>query len=221
MIKVNDFNKQETLGFTSKTPKWAIAYKFPAKEVKSKILDIFLTVGRTGKITPNALLTPVFVDGSTVSKATLHNEDYIKNKDIRIGDVVLIKKAGDIIPEVVKPLKNLREETSTKFIMDKFCPVCKSEIKKVNDSLHYCLNLNCKGVIISKLTHFVSKKAMNIESLGEKIIKVLYENSILKTIEDIYTLKNKKQEVLSLDGFKEKKFFNIVDAVEKSKENCL
>ncbi len=219
VIKVNKIADQILLGHTSRYPKWAIAHKFPAIEVTTRIKDIIFTVGRTGKITPNAILEPVLVDGSIVSKATLHNEDYIRERDIRINDIVIIRKAGDIIPEVVKVIKGRREETNH-FEMINKCPICKTSLKKVN-SMAYCVNENCDARKQENLIHFVSRDAMNIENLGERIIEDFYNLGYLKTIVDFYKLKNYKEELMKLEGFGEKSINKILDNIEKTKSNSL
>lgn len=222
VIKVDDIMMQNELGYTSKYPKWAIAYKFPAEEVTTKLKDIVFTVGRTGKITPNAILEPVRVAGSTVKKATLHNEDFIKNKDIRIGDIVVLRKAGDVIPEVVSVKKELRKENLSKFKMISTCPVCgKTIIRKEEEANYYCLNEFCDAKNISKLVHFVQRDAMNIEGLGERIIEDFYNFGYLKNIVDIFYLKDHKEEIKNLEGFGEKSVNNLIENIEKSKKNSL
>ena len=220
VIKVDDINMQDALGFTAKNPKWAIAYKFPPEEVTTRLTDIIFTVGRTGKITPNAILEPVRVAGSTISRATLHNEDFIKEKDIRVGDIVVLRKAGDVIPEVVSVKLDRRTTILPEFKMIEFCPVCKSKlIKKESEAHHYCPNEKCPARNMEKLIHFVSRKAMNIEGLGEKIIEDFYNFGYLKTIDDIYNLYKKHDELKELEGFGEKSVNTILDNIEKSKSN--
>lgn len=222
VIKVNDVSQQNTLGFTSKFPRWAIAYKFPAQEVISKVEDIFVTVGRTGKITPNAKLTPVFIDGSTVGFAQLHNEDMIIEKDIRINDQVVVRKAGDIIPEVVRVLFDKRDESQVKYDFPKLCPVCHQEIIRLeNEAHHFCINTDCPARLIESLAHFASRDAMDIKGLGEQTIKTFQEAGIVKGIEDLYHLKDKETEILAIEGFKEKSFNNLITAIESSKGNDL
>ena len=222
VIKVDDIHMQDALGFTAKTPKWAIAYKFPPEEVTTRLTDIIFTVGRTGKITPNAILEPVRVAGSTISRATLHNEDFIKEKDIRIGDIIVIRKAGDVIPEVVSVKFDRRDKVLPKFKMIENCPVCQSKlIKKESEANHYCPNDKCPARNIEKLIHFVSRRAMNIEDLGEKIIEDFYNFGYLKTIDDIYRLYEKHDELKILEGFGEKSINNILKNIEKSKNNSL
>lgn len=222
VIKVNDFAMQDELGFTSKSPKWAVAFKFPAVEVTTKLKDIIFTVGRTGKITPNAVLEPVFIAGSTVQRATLHNEDYVLDKDIRIGDYVVIRKAGDIIPEVVRSLPEKRRGNETKFEMIENCPACNEPIsRKDSQAAHFCVNKYCPAKKMEGIIHFASRNAMNIEGLGEKIVEQFYDLGILKSIDDIYLLETKKDEIINLEGFGEKSYQNIIDSVNKSKSNSL
>ena len=222
VIKVNDIRMQEELGFTARSPKWATAYKFPAEKATTKLVDIKFTVGRTGKITPNAMLEPVRVAGSTIRKATLHNEDYIINKDIRIGDIVVIQKAGDVIPEVVKPDLDRRVEVLPKFTMIDKCPVCGTAlIRKEDEANHYCPNSKCDARNAQKLIHFVSRKAMNIDGLGERIIEDYYNFGYLTDIPSIYNLKKYKNELQSLEGFGEKSVENLLTAIEESKKNSL
>lgn len=222
VIKVNDLNKQERLGFTAKVPKWAIAYKFPAEEVITKLKDIIFTIGRTGQITPNAVLEPVRVAGSTVQRATLHNEDNVKNKDIRIGDYVVIRKAGDVIPEVVRSLEERRTGEEIPFEMIKTCPECGSQlVRKDNESAYYCLNENCDSKKIEKIIHFASRDAMNIEGLGVKIVEQLYNLGFIKSIDDIYHLDEYKEEIMEIEGFGKKSMDNLLGAILKSKSNSL
>ncbi len=222
VIKVDDILYQEALGYTAKSPKWATAYKFPPEEVTTKLKNIIFTVGRTGKITPNAILEPVKVAGSTISRATLHNEDFIKEKDIRIGDIVVIRKAGDVIPEVVSVKLDRRNDNLLEFKMITTCPVCgKALIKKENEAHHYCINKECDARNIEKLVHFVSRKAMNIDGLGERIIEDFYNFKIINDIPSIYNLKNKKEELIELEGFGEKSVNNLLEAIENSKKSSL
>lgn len=222
VIKVDDILMQESLGYTAKNPKWAVAYKFPPEEVVTKLKDIIFTVGRTGKITPNAVLEPVKVAGSTISRATLHNEDFIKEKDIRINDYVVIRKAGDVIPEVFNVKFDKRESNNKEFEMITKCPVCESNlVKKENEAHYYCLNDKCDAKNIEKIIHFSSRNAMNIEGLGERIAEDFYNYGYVKTIIDIYKLKDYKEELINLEGFGEKKVNNLLENIEKSKENSL
>ena len=222
VIKVNSYDLQNKLGFTSRIPKWAIAYKFPAEEVKTKVEDIFITVGRTGKCTPNAKLTPVKIAGTTVSYATLHNEDNIKDKDIRIGDTVVVRKAGDIIPEVVNVDTSLRNGSQIKYIFPTHCPVCGGRIYRYEDeAAHYCINSECKARLQYSIAHFAERNAMNIDGLGERKAEVFIENNLIQSFEDIYRLHNRKDEILSLDKFGLKSYDNLVQAIENSKANSL
>lgn len=220
VIKVNDIEKQEKLGFTARTPRWAIAYKFPAIEAVTTIHDIELSVGRTGVVTPTAILEPVFIDGSTVSRATLHNEDQIKALDIRLGDRVIIKKAGDIIPKVVSVIKEERERNVEPYTMPENCPACQSELVHLNDEVALrCVNPNCPAQLKEGLIHFASRDAMNIDGLGERIIEQLFEAELLQSIPDLYRLK--KEELLPLERMGEKSVHNLLQAIEASKENSL
>ncbi len=222
VIKVNDLERQERLGFTAKVPKWAIAYKFPAEEVITKLDDIIFTIGRTGQITPNAVLEPVRVAGSTVQRATLHNEDNVKTKDIRIGDYVVVRKAGDVIPEVVKSLKERRNGSEVPFKMITVCPHCGSPlVRKDNEAAYYCLNEHCDYKEIEKIIHFASRDAMNIEGLGEKIVEQFYNLGFISSIEDIYHLHVHKKEIMEIEGFGQKSMDNLIEAIEKSKQNSL
>ena len=222
VIKVNDINTQKTLGFTSKYPKWATAYKFPAEEVLTKLTDIIFTVGRTGQVTPNAVLEPVIVQGSTIRRATLHNEQYVLEKDLRIGDIVSIRKAGDVIPEVVKPIIERRTGKEKEFIMTKKCPICGSELVISKTGIDYfCNNDSCPKRNIESLIHFVSRKAMNIDGLGDRIIEDFYNLGIIKNIVDIYYLEDKKKDLIELEGFGEKSINNLLKAIEDSKTNSL
>ena len=222
VIKVNNISMQAALGFTAKYPKWATAYKFPAEEVLTKLNDIIFTVGRTGQVTPNAVLDPVIVQGSTIRRATLHNEQYVKDKDLHIGDIVSIRKAGDVIPEVVGPIVDRRDGTEKEFIMIKKCPICGSELILSKTGIDYfCNNDECPKRNIEALIHFVSRKAMNIDGLGDRIIEDFYNMNIIKNIEDIYDLKYRKKELIELEGFGEKSVNNLLDAIENSKNNSL
>lgn len=222
VIKVNELNIQKALGFTAKYPKWATAYKFPATEVLTKLTDIIFTVGRTGQITPNAVLEPAIVQGSTIRRATLHNEQYVMEKDLRIGDIVSIRKAGDVIPEVVGSIKERRNGTEKLFRMIKTCPICNSDLVLSKTGIDYfCQNELCPKRNIESLIHFVSRKAMNIDGLGERIIEDFYNMGIIKRIEDIYKLETKKQELIELEGFGEKSISNLLFSIESSKSNSL
>ncbi len=222
VIKVNEFEIQEALGYTVRTPRFAIAYKFKAEEVKSQVEDIFVTVGRTGKITPNAKLTPVNISGSIVSYATLHNEDYIKIKDIRVGDGVWVRKAGEIIPEIVSVDLSERREHIHPYNFPKFCPVCQGELVRFDEEADtYCVNVDCPAKIKEALTHFASREAMNIDTLGEKRVYQLHDANLLNSVMDIYTLKDKRLDLLLLDKMGEKSVDKLLEAIEASKENSL
>ena len=222
VIKVNNFTDQEKLGVTAKVPKWAIAYKFPAEQVLTKLENIEFCVGRTGKITPRADLAPVRVAGSIVRSATLNNEDYIMEKDIRIGDTVSIRKAGDIIPEVVEVIKKRRNGDEMPFKMIDNCPICGSKlIRKENEAAYFCLNKNCDARKIEGLIHFVSRDAMYIEGFGERIVEDFYNYGYLKSILDFYHLKEHKEQLQELEGFGKKSIENLLEAIENSKKNSL
>lgn len=221
VIKVNDISLQEKLGFTMKYPKWAIAYKFPAVEVQTKLEDIIFTVGRTGVITPNAVLSPTLVAGSTISRANLFNEDYVLKKDLKIGDIVTIHKAGDVIPQVVGPVIERRNGTEKDFVMIKNCPMCKSKLIKKGQVDYYCVNENCPSRQINKLIHFSSRNAMNIDGLGDALIEDFYNYGYLKDFVSIYELKNYKEELIKLEGLGQKSINQLLDAIENSKSNGL
>lgn len=222
VIKVNDLDDQKKLGYTARCPKWAIAYKFPAEEVLTKVRDIIFTVGRTGQVTPSAILEPVRVMGSLISKATLHNEDYVVSKDIRVGDTVSIKKAGDVIPEVVRSLPERRVGTEKKFEMIKNCPMCGSVlVRKDDESAYYCMNEHCPARWQEKLIHYTSRHALNIEGFGDRIIEDFYNLGFIKTYEDFYTLDNHKEDLMELEGYGSKKVNNLLTEIENSKNLSL
>jgi len=222
VIKVNSYELQEKLGFTSRIPKWAIAYKFPAEEVRTKVEDIFITVGRTGKCTPNAKLTPVKVAGTTVSFATLHNEDNIKDKDIRIGDTVIVRKAGDIIPEVVRAIKENRDGSQKSFVFPDSCPVCGGKLYRYEgEAAHFCINSECKARLVYSIAHFAERNAMNIDGLGENKVEAFINAGLLNSFEDIYKLHNRKDEILNIEKFGLKSYDNLIEAIENSKTNSL
>ena len=220
VIKVDNLSMQEELGFTSKYPKWATAYKFPAIEVLTKLKDIIFTVGRTGQVTPNAVLEPVRLAGSIISKATLHNEDYCLAKGIRVGDIVSIRKAGDVIPEVVEVKKERRTGQEKPFVMTKKCPICNATLVK-QDKAYYCVNDDCNKKNIEGLIHFVSRDAMYIEGFGDIIVEDFYNMGYLKSIVDFYELKHYKNELMELEGFGEKSVNNLLINIENSKNNSL
>lgn len=222
VIKLNDLEGQKRLGFTAKYPKWATAYKFPATLVLTKLKDIKFTVGRTGQVTPNAILEPVILMGSTISKTTLHNEDYVIERDIRIGDTVSIKKAGDVIPEVVEVIKERRTGDEIPFEMTKTCPICGEPlIRKENEAAYYCINAKCDAKHMEGLVHYVSRNAMNIDGFGDRIIEDFYNMGYLKNIVDFYELYQHKEELMELEGFGEKSIQNLLDGIEQSKQNSL
>ena len=222
VIKVNEFAYQDIIGITTKSPRWAIAYKFPALEVETKLIDIKFTVGRTGNITPNAVLEPVMIAGSLVQRATLNNEDFVVSKDIRIGDIVSVRKAGEIIPEVVRVIKEKRTEPLPKFRMIEYCPACNSKLVRAEDeAVHYCLNKECPGRKKANIIYFASKVAMDIETLGEKMVSNLFDLGYLEKITDIYRLKDKKDDLERIEGLGEKSVSVLLDNIEKSKNNPL
>ncbi|MGK9045290.1 NAD-dependent DNA ligase LigA [Mammaliicoccus vitulinus] len=220
VIKVDDLSQQEELGFTQKSPRWAIAYKFPAEEVLTTLKDIELSIGRTGVVTPTAILEPVKVAGTTVSRASLHNEDLIHEKDIRIGDKVIIKKAGDIIPEVVRSIAEDRNEDSEIYHMPTHCPSCEHELVRIEGEVALrCINPKCPAQLVEGMIHFVSRQAMNIDGLGDKIIEQLYQNDKIKDVADLYYLT--AEDLLPLERMGEKKVHNLLTAIEASKEKSL
>ena len=222
VLKLNNFDGQNKLGFTAKTPRWAVAYKFPAEEVITTLEDIFITIGRTGKVTPNAQLAPVRIAGTSVSCAQLHNEDFINTKDIRINDKVVVRKAGEIIPEVVKSLPERRDGSQSVYVFPTHCPHCDGPlVRDENEAAHYCINTNCEARVVESLAHFASRDAMNIEGLGVKTVETLHQANLLHSIADIYTLYTKRNELLNLPGFKEKSVDNLLQAIENSKNNSL
>ncbi len=220
VIKVDSLRQQEALGATAKSPRWAIAYKFPAEEVVTKLLDIELAVGRTGVITPTAILKPVKVAGTTVKRASLHNEDLIREKDIKLGDFVVVKKAGDIIPEIVNVLVDRRTGNEQDFRMPSHCPECNSELVRLEGEVALrCINPKCPAQIREGLIHFVSRNAMNIEGLGERVITQLFKEGLIQDVADLYKLT--KPQLLQLERMGEKSTDNLLHAIERSKENSL
>ena len=222
VIKVNDVSLQEKLGNTAKYPRWAVAYKFPAEEVLTKLTDIIFTVGRTGRITPNAVLEPVIVMGSTIRRATLHNEDYVNMKGLKIGDIVSIRKAGDVIPEVVEPKLERRNGSEKEFRMISECPMCHEKIVKKDGNVdYYCVNPKCPKRNIEGIIHYVSRDALNIEGLGDEIVEELYNLGFVKNIVDLYSLGDKKKQIMEFDGYGEKSLNKIIDNIEASKNSSL
>lgn len=222
VIKVNSLKQREKLGYTTKAPRWAAAYKFPPEMKKTKVKDIIVQVGRTGALTPTAELMPVKLAGSLISRATLHNEDYIKEKDIRIGDTVIIKKAGDVIPEIVEVVKEDRNGFLKPFEMPEKCPVCNSDtIREQGEAVTKCTNISCPAQLKRALFHFVSREAMNIEGLGPQIMTLLMEKGFIKDAADIYLLRNHKEELAKIERMGEKSVQNLLDAIEASRGNPL
>lgn len=220
VIKVNRYAHQDELGFTAKSPRWAIAYKFPAEEVMTKLLDIELTVGRTGVITPTAILMPVLVAGTTVSRASLHNEDLIREKDIRLGDTVIIRKAGDIIPQVVEVVLEQRPEATVPYEYPKECPACAGEVVRIEEDVALrCVNPLCPAQIAEGVKHFVSRNAMNIDGLGEKVVEQLLREKLIQNVADLYLLR--VEQLVELERMGQKSATNLVEALEKSKDNSL
>ncbi|MBS4179463.1 NAD-dependent DNA ligase LigA [Lederbergia citrea] len=220
VIKVDSLDQQEQLGNTARTPRWAIAFKFPAEEVVTKLIDIELSVGRTGVITPTAILEPVLVAGTTVQRASLHNEDLIREKDIRLGDWVVVKKAGDIIPEVVNVLVERRSGEELAFEMPSHCPDCNSELVRLEGEVALrCINPKCPAQIRESLIHFASRNAMNIEGLGEKVIGQLFSHQLIRDASDIYFLT--REQLLQMERMGEKSASNLLSAIEASKANSL
>ena len=220
VIKLNNLVDQQRAGYTAKYPKWATAYKFPAELVLTRLKEIKMTVGRTGQVTPNAILEPVLLMGSVISKATLHNEEYIRMKDIREGDIVAIRKAGDVIPRVEKVILDRRTGNEKVFEIPSICPICGSLLTK-KDAAYYCENPLCDKRTIEKLIHFASRDAMNIEGFGDSIVEDFYNMGYLKSIPDFYNLKKYKEELMELEGFGLKSIENLLNAIEESKKNSL
>lgn len=222
VLKVNNLEDEDRLGYTARVPRWGIAYKFPAEEVLTTLKEIKFTVGRTGKITPNAIFSPVHVAGSLISKATLHNEDYCITKDVRVGDTISIRKAGDVIPEVVRVLKERRNGTEKEFQMLEYCPICHTKIvRKDTEADYYCPNEMCPARKIENIIHFASREAMNIDGLGESIIEDLYNENFITNITDIYDIDKYEEELMNLEGYGKKKIDNLKSAIKNSKNNSL
>jgi DNA ligase (NAD+) len=220
VFKVDNIDDYDVLGYTAKTPRWAIAYKFPPTEVSTKLLDIVLTVGRTGRITPNAILEPVRVQGSLVQRATLNNEDFIKDKGLMIGDYVSLRKAADVIPEVVRPLVEKRMGNERPFVMAANCPECGQPLTKVQ-GLHYCLNPECPSRKIEGMIHFASRDAMDIDGMGDKVVEEFFNEGFMKDIPGIYHLSDHASEIKMLDGWSDKSINSILTAIEASKQKSL
>ena len=220
VIKLNSLKQREKLGSTEKTPRWAVAYKFPAEEKETKLLDINIQVGRTGVLTPNAVLEPVRLAGTTVRKATLHNIDNILSKDIRIGDIVVVRKAGDIIPEVVSSVKEKRQQELPVYKMPEFCPACNHKTVRIEDeAATRCINSSCPAQLLRTIIHFASREAMEIDGMGPSVVNALIENGLIKSFADLYYIK--KEDIKDLERMGDKSAENIINAINKSKENDL
>lgn len=216
VIKVNDFELRNELGSTAKVPKWAVAFKYPPEEKETKLLDIEINVGRTGALTPVAVFEPVWLAGTTVSRAVLHNQDYIDSKDIRIGDIIAVRKAGDIIPEVVRSVSHA--ENSVPFAIPHICPVCGGKAERAEDeAVIRCVNINCPAQLLKNIEHFASRAAMNIDGLGEAVVKQLVENKLINTVADLYALQ--QQDLEMLPGFAKVSAAKLIANIEKSKAN--
>lgn len=220
VIKVDELALHDLLGYTAKTPKWMIAYKFPPEEVSTQLKDIVYTVGRTGKITPNAVLSPVRVAGSLVQRATLHNEDFIMEKGLMVGDIVTLRKAGDVIPEVVNAIKEKRTGQETPFKMIDKCPECGMPLVKI-DAMHFCLNPKCPARKIESIIHFASKDAMDIQGMGEKVVEQFFNQNFCVSIPEIYDIVNHYSQIVEIDGWSNKSMDNLITSIEKSKKNSL
>ena len=220
VVKINDLKIREEAGTTVKVPRWAVAYKYPPEQKETKLTNIKVQVGRTGQVTPMAILNPVRLAGSVISKTTLHNFDYVKEKDIKIGDTVVIQKAGDVIPEVISVVKSKRTGNEVEYEIPKVCPVCGEELEKINDEVALrCTNNECPAQIFRSLVHFASRDAMDISGLGDAIVEQLIDNNLIKDIADIYYLKY--DDVVKLDRFAPKSARNLINAIEKTKNNSL
>lgn len=222
VIKLNSLSDQRTLGSTAKVPRYATAYKFPAERVQTRLLDIVITVGRTGKITPNAVLEPVRIAGTTVSAAQLHNEDMILSKDLRINDIVVVQKAGEIIPEVVSSVKERRDGSQVPYVYPTHCPVCGSRLVRLEgEAAHCCINQDCPARVVESMIHFASRDAMDIDTLGDKKIEQLHEFGFLNSIEDIYFLHEHREELLEKRGYQKKSVDKMLETIETSKKQPL
>lgn len=216
VIKVNNFELRNELGSTAKVPKWAVAFKYPPEEKKTKLLDIEINVGRTGALTPVAVFEPVWLAGTTVSRAVLHNQDYIDSKDIRIGDIIAVRKAGDIIPEVIRSVSHA--ENSEPFVIPHICPVCHGKAERAEDeAVIRCVNIDCPAQLLKNIEHFASRPAMNIDGLGEAVVKQLVENKLINTVADLYTLQ--QQDLEMLPGFAKVSASKLIANIESSKAN--
>ena len=220
VIKVNSLAQQQELGFVSREPRWAIAFKYPPETAETLLRDIMVNVGRTGAVTPFAVLEPVFVAGSTLSLATLHNEDEVARKDVRPGDTIIVRKAGDVIPEVVGPVLSKRRRGLRRWKMPTHCPVCKTElVREEGEAVRRCINPECPSRILESTFHFVSRGAMNIDGLGYQTIRQMLDRGVIKTPADIYRLT--KEQVLELDGFADKSADKLLESIERSKDTTL
>jgi len=220
VIKLNSLSQRDVLGSTSKTPRWAVAYKFPAEEKETKLIDIVVQVGRTGVLTPNAVLEPVRLAGTTVRKATLHNIDNILDKDIRIGDTVIVRKAGDIIPEIVSSVKDKRTEELEIYKMPELCPACgEKTVRFTDEAATRCINSSCPAQLMRTIIHFASRDAMDIEGMGPAVVSALIDNNIISSFSDLYYLN--AEDISHLERMGDKSAKNIIDAIEKSKQNDL
>lgn len=216
VIKVDNFELRNELGSTAKVPKWAVAFKYPPEEKETKLLDIEINVGRTGALTPVAVFEPVWLAGTTVSRAVLHNQDYIDSKDIRIGDIIAVRKAGDIIPEVVRSVSHA--ENSEPFVIPHICPVCHGKAERAEDeAVIRCVNIDCPAQLLKNIEHFASRPAMNIDGLGEAVVKQLVENKLINTVADLYTLQ--QQDLEMLPGFAKVSASKLIANIENSKAN--
>ena len=219
VIKINELALHDVLGFVGKDPRWAIAYKYPAAEAITRLLDIVVEVGRTGVLTPRAVLEPIYLAGATISSATLHNADYIEEKDIRIGDMVIVRRAGEVIPQVLGPVKELRTGDEKVWHMPDRCPSCGEPVVRYpGEVAYYCENTACPAQLVRRVEFFVSRPAMDIEGFGPKQARIFYEKGFIKEIADIYTLKEHREELLALEGYGEKKVTNLLNAIEASKQ---
>lgn len=222
VVKVDSIELREAMGQTSKVPRWAAAFKYKAEQVETVINDIIIQVGRTGKLTPLAILEPVFVAGSTIGRATLHNEDYVSEKDIRVGDTVVIEKAGDVIPAVVRVNLTKRPDNSAAYVMPEHCPVCGAEVlREVGEAATYCTNIDCPAQVEAKVIHFASKPCMDIDGLGEKMVRRLLDEGLIEGIVDLYTLHEKRETLVAMPGLKDKSVDKLLAAIEQSKANPL
>jgi DNA ligase (NAD+) len=220
VVKVNSLRQREMLGSTAKTPRWAVAFKYPAEKKKTRIKDIWVNVGRTGVLTPNAILEPVRLAGTTVSRATLHNMDYIEEKDIRIGDMVVVQKAGDIIPEVLEVVTGERTGNEKEFVMPCECPACGSHVIREEGEVAYrCVGMECPAQVLRSIIHFASRDAMNIDGLGPAIVEMLLSKGFISSIADLYYLHEKKEELVKIERMGEKSVLNLLNAIERSKTN--